>query len=44
MMDNIFSSSLTISYVDGISLKTSIAEAVYLKEQLKNDKIQRYHN
>ena len=33
-MDNIFSSSLTVLYVDGISLKTSIAEAVYLTEQL----------
>ena len=44
MMDNIFSSSLTVLYVDGISLKTSIAEAVYLTEQLKKDKIQRYHN
>ena len=43
-MDNIFSSSLTVLYVNGISLKTSIAEAVYLTEQLKNDKIQRYHN
>ena len=43
-MDNIFSSSLTVLYVDGISLKTSIAEAVYLTEQLKKDKIQRYHN
>ena len=36
-MDNIFSSSLTVLYVDEISLKTSIAEAVYLTEQLKND-------
>ena len=44
MMDNIFSSSLTVLYVEGISLKTSIAEADYLTGQLKKDKIQRYHN